>query len=440
MMKCDEEKMYSYQSLSAKALMQTIGNDYHQVLAWMKRANIIESDNHYIAGEKCIGYRFTSYYIRSRTTYVTTSYPIKYPKFELPVGSKVNDGARVRQKLNEIFSTGYLKIDLGAAVKRLEQDYLEERAEILAKGSKANLSKRLVACELKRDLALKVMRRINYTHNTCTVDLFGHRLHTPITRLKKDYRDLVTYRGKHFVEIDLANSQWFFLLWLLDPSNYEYNRKNNVDNKRKARIWEGLDRIRHKETIIMFYENLEKLSGKGFDMCLFRKHVSNGEVYDKVVEEMDKCDGFATLLSQEEKRQYVKSKMLTLLFGCPNKLQGMYKTSKVWECLKKLYPNVTRIIDNIKKVNYKDLSCLLQRIESECIINIICKMIFEKNADMPIITIHDCIATTPEHVLLVKEILLEGIEGFVGIRPKCNIKSWYRKVEDNGNILYKIAS
>lgn len=69
------------------------------------------------------------------------------------------------------------------------------------------------------------------------------------------------------------------------------------------------------------------------------------------------------------------------------------------------YPTMARLIDWVKRHDYKHLAHELQRIESSIVINDACEVMRVQHRDVPILTIHDAILTTVEHVSLVKDVL-----------------------------------
>jgi hypothetical protein len=69
-----------------------------------------------------------------------------------------------------------------------------------------------------------------------------------------------------------------------------------------------------------------------------------------------------------------------------------------------------------KKPGYEELARTMQRAEAEFMLGTVCKRLFEYHPDVPVVTVHDSISTTPEHVALVERVVLEEFTR-IGINP-----------------------
>ena len=69
------------------------------------------------------------------------------------------------------------------------------------------------------------------------------------------------------------------------------------------------------------------------------------------------------------------------------------------------FPSVAEWIRRQKSRSYKDLARMLQRDESEIIIDTICEHLRVHHPEVPITPIHDCVLTTADHVPLVKRVM-----------------------------------
>jgi hypothetical protein len=76
----------------------------------------------------------------------------------------------------------------------------------------------------------------------------------------------------------------------------------------------------------------------------------------------------------------------------------------------------------IKENDHTALSIALQRIESTLVLEKICGRIAKENPNIPLLTIHDSILTTPEHVEYVVSIIKSVLEENIGIAPKLSIE------------------
>ena len=71
------------------------------------------------------------------------------------------------------------------------------------------------------------------------------------------------------------------------------------------------------------------------------------------------------------------------------------------------FPEVYQFILAKKKHGYEELAREMQRAEAEFMLGTVCKRLFEYHPEVPVVTVHDSISTTPEHVALVERVVLE---------------------------------
>lgn len=237
-----------------------------------------------------------------------------------------------------------------------------------------------------------------------TVDRQG-RVHTPITRLFTEARSCLTIGGQNLVSIDIANSQLlFFCLLMLDRLYLK---------------------IAEDEDAQQFPFVLSSPSGSTFsvlsspsgstllppDVADFVARVMDGSIYDYLmgeyngaVEEEDKIktrkqfkgDFFQQVLYGDNDRNYASLTGLAIIFQT-------------------VYPSVWAFIIDQKQWDgdgdqddaFKKLSKRMQWKESRFMIGQVCTRLAEHHALVPVLTVHDSILTTEDHVDLVKRIISE---------------------------------
>ena len=100
-----------------------------------------------------------------------------------------------------------------------------------------------------------------------TEDSTGKRLHTPITRMKRELRFYLTYKGEQLVALDLKNSQPFLSLVLFDPVfwanivnptvNFSTNKgKRIAESKIWGKIFKDSEKQKHKIPQYLLIENI----------------------------------------------------------------------------------------------------------------------------------------------------------------------------------------
>lgn len=425
--------------LSASILKGIIGNSYKEVISWMLKVGIIEIDENYIVGERAMLYKLSTQYNTGIFKWVSaTSIAFKkkqYSNIHKKQTSKYVYEPRLISVLGKHFRDG-LTIDKEAAYLLVDEMYLREQKDILSSAKKLR-EKRLVKLRLKCNSYRSSIDRIN-TNVTLKQDKFGHRLHTPLTGLKKEFRELVRYQGQRLAEVDLSNSQLFLILPLLDWRNWVVHKKRRGKISLNSTIWTGIEYITTNTNTIMFLKSLEVHYGRGLQRMQFAHDACNGIVYERLVEVLDSIRYFNSSWSSKKKRNHVKRGLLSLLFGSPRKHRRMYNSNmgKVWVAFKALYPEVGQLIEIIKKEDYKAISMLLQRIESFCMIRGVCKTIKNGQPHIPIFTLHDCIVTTEEQIEEVKEILLSVVSNITGFRTTVKVKRWKK----NAVVTYRVIA
>ena len=80
------------------------------------------------------------------------------------------------------------------------------------------------------------------------------------------------------------------------------------------------------------------------------------------------------------------------------------------------FPTVFAFIQKAKDKNYRRFARRMQRIESKLMIGGVCKRLMTDHPDIPVITIHDSILTTAEHVETVERLIREEFQRY-GLTP-----------------------
>ena len=84
------------------------------------------------------------------------------------------------------------------------------------------------------------------------------------------------------------------------------------------------------------------------------------------------------------------------------------------------FPTVYGFICDQKRGGYEELARNMQRAESHFMIDTVCLRLMQNHAEIPVVTIHDSILTTEEHVPNVKRIMLEEFSR-IDLRPSIEI-------------------
>jgi hypothetical protein len=146
----------------------------------------------------------------------------------------------------------------------------------------------------------------------------------------------------------------------------------------------------------------------------YKKMVANGTIYDDFANDF-KFKG--ELPKGKTKRDVVKKLFMHCFYSENGAFSGGLKTLFATK-----FPKIYKMMCAIKENDHTALSIALQRIESTLVLEKICGRIAKENPNIPLLTIHDSILTTPEHVEYVVSIIKSVLEENIGIAPKLSIE------------------
>lgn len=208
----------------------------------------------------------------------------------------------------------------------------------------------------------------NFNDKFFKVDKTGNRLHNNLTNLYSPLRKHLSYKGKKLVQGDIRNSQLVFLYLLM--------RECSISD-------EEMDKFKHVVCDYGFYEFFaEKLNVQ---------------------------------LTEGLRKEFKIGIFENLLFG-----NNKTELSKAEEVFKNEFPSIFYVIRSIKTENYKSLSIMLQRKESEFIFNCVRKI----NKRIPLFTIHDSIASTVGNEDLIYNTLMDEFYNNFQIKPKIKLEKF----------------
>jgi hypothetical protein len=284
-----------------------------------------------------------------------------------------------------------------------------------------------------------------------TVCRFG-RVHTNVTRLLTEARACLSIYGQPLVNIDIRNSQVvFFSLLLLEhcynrsdpdvspsqrpidhdtaiptdpqssstPSSYKYSGSTTFKSHHLASVSD------HNVVPVAHTPSSYKYSSLNFsestsdpllpeDVRRFIPLVVSGDIYDCFMQRLNVTD------RKSFKQQFFRD----LLFGDPNEYYQCH--SKMNILFRQLFPTVHRFIINQKQGGYEKLAQRMQQRESCYMIGQVCTRLMQHHPQIPVITIHDSVLTTPEHVETVHRVMLEEFTR-LGIKPVIRIEETFQR-------------
>jgi hypothetical protein len=326
---------------------------------------VVITDGYWIQGRKAIGYMLNEKFnVRSKLIEVKNKRLIKK--------IKLYEGLEIKGKKLDVHEHLYkylqqVKIDYDQAILSIEDDF--------------NIN----------ELSVAMIRDKQWFF---IADKHG-RVHTNISNLKSKLRTNLRWNNQTLTNIDIHNSQPFFLGILL--LNY-YTNKGYLTS------------FNHP-----FPQPPPSLYPLRCDICPldvinFINLVKDGEIYEYIA---------VNAGNEIENRKEFKQKLFREIFFCKN---------KPWETeysrlFGKLFPNVYAVIKQLKQKDYTSLAKLLQKVESSFVINGVVRRCMEKYPEMPVFTIHDSIMTVEFWIDKLHSTILEEFNR-VGIIPMLRIEKY----------------
>lgn len=319
--------------LNSRILKYLYGGTYAKYIEYLMDNEFIYLYKNYSAGLKSKTYRLTDKAKQQCNLTTTVEIPIKLQSKIQDVDENFSDNdTNLKAKL--IADLRLIKIDIKGAQKWINENILKE--------DKA-YTMNVINCN-----------KIAVGDIYYSFDRYG-RFHTNYTVLKKEIRtQFLTFGNSKIKELDITNSQPFFLYILMKESGFK--------------------------------------NFQGFD-----QDVLNGVIYDKIKD--------AASITRKE----AKVKVYSVLFG-------RNTTDTVWnELFQNMYPAVFKWIKDYKyeHKSYKIIARNLQAIESDFIFSNLIPKILHYKYDLPLITIHDSIMIPEDHYDNVKIIFKQSLQNLI---------------------------
>jgi hypothetical protein len=346
----EKQELYSNSDgyVQLKAIyLRTVMRDAKPYREFLVKNGVIDCDYNYIVDKKCYGYKLLPPYSDVENKYISFNKPKIVERLKKWNANRIPKSI-VHKHLYNFMSQ--ITVDYNSAIEHIKKFKLIER----------NCAK------ISLD---KIFDKEFFMY----VDDFGNRIHTNITSLKSSLRKFLYFKGQKLVNIDIANSQPIFVLFLktphpLLPIRCALFRNPNPDVKLYRRFVEGG----------VFYDELMKSSGIDEDRSSFKRKVFTETFFGK-------------------------------------RMNNIFVDQ---------YPTIASVLMSVKKQDYRHVSMMMQRAESNLIINCVCKRIMYEYPSCFISTIHDSILTTKEGVPIVKKIMYEEFAKYDDLRPTLR-EEWY---------------
>ncbi len=437
----------------SSAALQDIIPSYKKYLDYGITSGLLATDDLYLAGLKCKGYKIILPYGTDLKSYDLQTYHMK-KSYNQHI-SKLKKSIRGFEFLERWFSKG-IEFDTTAAKKFLADEYTLKQQNFHLWDSKKVYNYKALDVDgskgtyeaVYKDPFLQYQQgnlsilKMEINHYSCTISENGKRFHSVLTNMRSVLRNFLTFNGERLVSIDIKNSQPYLISLLLQPSFWDsqkiikntarkdviFRKKtfkkvkslgssfNNNSNIIYTNTIFSIDNLAiHKQvSYFMLLDIKQTLLNIGFDSYI--ESVKNGLFYD------DLQQRFATELGvQLSDRKEVKQSVFQVLFT-PNQFYGQKQASHK-RLFAQLYPEVYRTLKAIKKNDSKLLPLLLQEIESYIMLDVVANRMKKEYPKVPIFTIHDSIVTTASNQMIVEQIMREALTAYVGHAPTLSIET-----------------
>jgi hypothetical protein len=122
-------------------------------------------------------------------------------------------------------------------------------------------------------------------------------------------------------------------------------------------------------------------------------------------------------------RQQAKDAMYPMLFG------RVGHTSRLTRAFSDRFPSYMALMNKIKEHDHKQLAIRLQEAEAKIIFEAVELFAKATGGKAPILTVHDALATTPDHLPTARDALTQTLRSRYGIVPLLKNKSPFDEAE-----------
>jgi hypothetical protein len=402
---------------------KSISNDYKAYINLLISFEIIKCDGIFTPNVKslgyCINWRSLSFFDALPVQFIECKKRISNYKEE-DVYWEVNElnVRNSRNLVNPSFEYWLSKLNIDfpkslalASELLIHRKYLPDTKQVFIAPNKGQIRGREETREKNRFNQLSI-ELLNAKLISCNIfelkrDSNIYRVHTTLSKLNKKYRHLLSIDGKKLVSLDLASSQPFLLLSLLNPGFWTFS-----DEQLNLATIGFTEKDIEPQKIHSIISLLSKSSPME-DVKGYTELVCNGNLYQSIHEIIHNTSVQMTA----EDKENIKRVFFKILYA------SNYSKSDRLSIFKKHFPTIYELVNLIKRKDKDLLSKILQRLESFLFIDIIANRIISDHPNIPVLTIHDSIYTTVGNEDTIEVIVRDEIAKYTGFIPSLNIES-----------------
>lgn len=409
---------------------------YEKYKDYLIKNKVLETDNCFTMGKKSKGYRFTQKY-RVEPKKVFVSEPKLIQKLNAWYstqdysyrGSSVGSGTTKidadecsvapDQYLNiaRWYNPSIITIDAQAAhsYNRMMYEYKKDDRALWDREAKTDGSQRLKDPYMQYIAGFRNVEKLREGRYNLHADGNVRRLHSAITNCKKELRNFIQLNGQAVSCVDLSNSQPTLLLCLLDLAFWDGTGSFNHTHIPYINTHSIFKDAQHQSLLIKLLENL-RVNEYVYEVERYRKMVVGGRFYEDFSSLVR--DGSGKVFTKAE----LKPMMFTVLFTDNRFIAQDAALPK--RLFKEMFPHIYDVLCCIKKMDPSFLPILLQRIESYVMYYRICPAVANAHPNLPIIPIHDSIATIQGYESAVESIMARELAACLGVTPHFKTEHW----------------
>lgn len=398
---------YTWVNLNSTILQQQGIANYNEYLKLLTDYGVVLCDNYYLAGGgKSKGYKFTSAYELGVKSYEITDFTLRQ-RLE-KVYLKLLNGNKKYKNLKRWFNEN---LTINSDLLRL---YINEEC-VMKNRFSGLLDTDLEGTKdpiIQFNCAQINLERFEKTEcQNFTVDEFGYRFHSLLTNSRGILRKALKYNGKNLASIDISNSQPYFSTILFNKEFWI----RGITNKRYKGIFKEILNNNKLTNLSIMLETIDEILAEP-DVQEYIELVIKGTFYEYFEEKYIQETGM-----KHNNRGEIKSEMFLVLFS--NNCYINQRGTEGKDLFKALFPNVYKLFKMIKRNNKRLLPQLLQRIESDIVLDDICEVL-SGMGDIPVFSIHDSIATTEDNLPILREVMYSRLKDRMGAVPALKEEVW----------------
>lgn len=351
--------------------LKTVINDYKKYINYLKDdVKLIECDEVAVQGSKSKGYKFRS-----------------------------NNHILIELKLVNLTDKTLMKgLERNFNKDHYGSAYVKKNLPYLHKWFNDKLKLDIPKSTLLDYRSFNASKSINNGTYRLSIDKFGKRIHTPLTRLKKELRQFLTYDNQRLIEVDIKCSQPYLSLKLILDSL----------SKKEPTIIKSFNEATSNKDKLDIIKNLDGYNG----LYKYMSDILIDDLYLAIKDNFETKFGYQ--IGNGERGHYKEA-----MFNDMYSRNGYRPKTKI--LFKEIYGYPSKVYHDLKTVDHKELSKRLQRLESSLILRNICKEINRYDKNIPLFTIHDSILTTPEHIDIVKQFTMDELSREIGLMPRVTV-------------------